>query len=40
MSLRGVQKPGSQTVTTYFTGAFREDASEQIRFMTLLRSGR
>jgi len=39
MSLRGVQKPGALTVTTYFTGAFRDDASEQIRFMTLLRGG-
>ena len=39
MSLRGVQKPGSQTVTTYFTGAFRDDASEQVRFMTMLRGG-
>jgi GTP cyclohydrolase IA len=37
MSLRGVVKPGALTVTTYFTGAFREDASEQVRFMTMLR---
>ncbi len=26
MSLRGVEKPGALTVTTHFTGAFREDA--------------
>jgi GTP cyclohydrolase IA len=39
MSLRGVQKPGALTVTTHFTGAFRDDANEQVRFMTLLRGG-
>ena len=37
MSLRGVEKPGALTVTTHFTGAFRDDPSEQVRFMTLLR---
>src|SRR5215471_9158624 len=37
MSMRGVQKPGALTVTTHFTGAFREDAGEQVRFMTMLR---
>jgi GTP cyclohydrolase I len=40
MSLRGVEKPGAQTVTTHFTGAFRDDASEQVRFMTMLRGQR
>jgi GTP cyclohydrolase I len=39
MSLRGVEKPGALTVTTHFTGLFREDANEQVRFMTLLRGG-
>jgi GTP cyclohydrolase I len=39
MSMRGVQKPGSSTVTTQFTGLFREDSGEQIRFITLVRSG-
>ena len=39
MSLRGVTKPGALTVTTHFTGAFK-DASEQVRFMSLLRGGR
>jgi GTP cyclohydrolase I len=39
MSLRGVEKLGALTVTTHFTGAFREDSSEQVRFMTLLRGG-
>jgi len=37
MSLRGVTKPGALTVTTHFTGAFRKDANEQVRFMTMLR---
>jgi GTP cyclohydrolase IA len=37
MSLRGVEKPGALTVTTHFTGAFREDANEQVRFMSMLR---
>jgi GTP cyclohydrolase I len=36
MSVRGVTKPGAVTITTHFTGAFKE-ASEQVRFMTLLR---
>ena len=37
MSLRGVEKPGALTVTTHFAGAFRDDATEQVRFMTMLR---
>jgi GTP cyclohydrolase I len=36
MSMRGVQKPGVSTLTTQFTGMFRE-ASEQARFITLVR---
>jgi len=39
MSLRGVTKPGALTVTTHFTGAFREDPNELVRFMTMLRGG-
>jgi len=39
MSVRGVQKPGAQTVTSQFLGAFHEDATEQVRFMTLVRGG-
>jgi GTP cyclohydrolase IA len=38
MSVRGVQKPGSSTITTQFTGLFR-DPSEQVRFITLVRGG-
>jgi GTP cyclohydrolase I len=37
MSLRGVGKAGAQTVTTKFTGRFRDDPAEQVRFMTLVR---
>jgi len=37
MSLRGVEKPGALTVTTHFTGAFRDDPNEQVRFITMLR---
>ena len=36
MSIRGVNKPGALTVTTHFTGDFK-NASEQVRFMSLLR---
>jgi GTP cyclohydrolase I len=39
MSLRGVEKPGSLTITTQFTGLFRDDTSEQVRFITLVRGG-
>src|SRR5947199_2060753 len=38
MSLRGVEKPGSKTITTQFTGLFRDDPAEQMRFITLVRS--
>jgi GTP cyclohydrolase IA len=37
MSFRGVEKPGSQTITTQFTGLFRDDPAEQVRFITLVR---
>ncbi|PWE56476.1 GTP cyclohydrolase I FolE [Metarhizobium album] len=38
MAMRGVQKQGSTTLTTTFTGAFKTDAAEQVRFMTMVRS--
>jgi len=38
MSLRGVEKPGSKTITSQFTGLFRDDPAEQARFITLVRS--
>jgi GTP cyclohydrolase I len=37
MTLRGVHKHGASTVTTQFTGMFRDDPAEQQRFMTLVR---
>jgi GTP cyclohydrolase I len=37
MSLRGVEKPGSSTITTQFSGSFRDNADEQVRFITMVR---
>jgi len=37
MSMRGVQKHGSSTITTRFTGLFRDDPAEQARFFRMLR---
>ncbi|CCJ06315.1 GTP cyclohydrolase I FolE [Methylocystis sp. SC2] len=37
MSMRGVMKQGSSTVTMQFSGVFRDDPAEQARFYTLLR---
>jgi GTP cyclohydrolase I len=37
MTRRGVQKHGASTVTTQFTGVFRDDPAEQLRFLTLVR---
>ncbi len=39
MSLRGVGKPGSLTVTTQFRGSFRDDPNEQLRFLSMVRGG-
>jgi GTP cyclohydrolase I len=38
MSMRGVEKAGSMTITTKFTGLF-DDPQEQVRFITLVRGG-
>ncbi len=35
MSMRGVRKPGVATITTQFTGIFKEDPAQQARFMQL-----
>lgn len=40
MAMRGIQKQGVSTVTTGFTGVFKQDPTEQLRFMTLVRGGR
>lgn len=40
MSMRGVQKQGASTITTRFTGLFKDDPAEQARFMTLLKGYR
>ena len=37
MSLRGVEKPGSSTITTQFSGSFRDNPDEQARFITMVR---
>ncbi len=40
MSMRGVQKHGSSTVTTQFSGVFRDDPAEQAKFFMMVHSGR
>ncbi len=37
MAMRGIQKQGSSTLTTTFTGEFRDNAAEQARFLTMIR---
>jgi GTP cyclohydrolase I len=39
MSSRGVAKPGSLTITTQFRGSFRDDPTEQLRFLSMVRGG-
>jgi GTP cyclohydrolase I len=38
MAMRGVQKVGASTVTTQFTGIFKDDPTEQAKFLNLLRA--
>ncbi len=40
MSMRGVQKVGATTLTTQFTGQFKNNPAEQARFLTLVRHGK
>jgi GTP cyclohydrolase IA len=40
MAMRGVRKQGASTVTTQFSGVFRDDPDEQTRFFALLRGAR
>jgi GTP cyclohydrolase I len=37
MAMRGIQKQGSTTLTTTFTGSFKSEPAEQARFMTMIR---
>jgi hypothetical protein len=36
MTMRGVQKPGATTVTTFYTGAYESDAALRAEFIGLL----
>ncbi len=36
VAMRGISKQGVSTVTTLFTGVFKEDPAEQVKFMTLI----
>ena len=40
MSMRGVRKHGTSTVTTRFAGCFKTDAAEQVRFLSMIRTSR
>jgi len=37
MAMRGIQKTGSTTLTTTFTGAFKNEPENQVRFMSMIR---
>jgi GTP cyclohydrolase IA len=37
MSLRGVEKLGSSTITTQFSGSFRDNPDQQARFIAMVR---
>lgn len=39
MAMRGIRKQGSTTLTSTFTGAFRDSPEEQVRFVTMVRAG-
>jgi len=39
MAMRGVQKAGVSTITSQFRGVFKDNANEQVRFLTLVRGG-
>ena len=38
MAMRGIKLQGSKTLTTAFTGEFKDNPAEQVRFMTMLRT--
>jgi GTP cyclohydrolase I len=37
IEMRGIRKQGSSTLTSTFTGAFKDNPEEQVRFMTMVR---
>jgi GTP cyclohydrolase I len=37
IAMRGIKKQGSTTLTSTFTGTFRDNPEEQIRFLTMVR---
>jgi GTP cyclohydrolase I len=37
ISMRGVNKMGASTMTSHFTGVFKDDAAEREKFLTLVR---
>ena len=39
MAMRGIRKQGSTTLTSTFTGAFKDNPEEQMRFVTMVRGG-
>jgi GTP cyclohydrolase IA len=39
MAMRGIRKQGSTTITSTFTGVFRDSPEEQVRFVTMVRDG-
>jgi len=40
MSMRCIRKAGASTITTRFTGVFKDEPAEQVRFLTLVRQGK
>ena len=39
MAMRGIRKQGSTTLTSTFTGTFKDNPEEQLRFITVVRVG-
>jgi len=39
MAMRGIRKQGSTTLTSTFTGTFKDSPEEQVRFVTMVKGG-
>ena len=39
MAMRGIRKQGSTTLTSTFTGVFKDSPEEEVRFVTMVRNG-